>query len=69
MLRPDRTPRGEDPMLLPKMIIFVLAAVVAISGMIMQRPWVIFSAILILAIGFLLRFIRPPRRPDDGEGE
>jgi hypothetical protein len=69
MFRPDRAPRGEDPMLLAKMIIFVIAAIVAIAGMVMNQPWVIFFAIIILGIGFLLRFIRVPGRREDEPGE
>lgn len=59
MFRPDRAPRGEDPLLLLKMAIFIAAAAVAITGMATQQPWVIFAAILILGVGFLLRFLRP----------
>jgi len=62
MFRADREPRGEDPLLLTKMIIFVIASIVAITGMALQRPLVIFAAIVLLGAAFLLRFIRPRDR-------
>jgi fatty acid desaturase len=58
MFRPDREPRGEDPLLLVKITIFVIAAAVGLTGMALQRPWVISGAIALLASGFLLRFFR-----------
>ena len=58
MLRPDREPRGEDPLLLIKMTLFVIASAVAFTGMALQRPLIIFLAIVLLGVGFLLRFLR-----------
>jgi hypothetical protein len=59
MFRADRQPRGEDPLLLLKMTLFVVAAAIAVIGMALQLTWVIFGAILLLAVAFLLRFLRP----------
>jgi len=59
MFRPDREPRGEDPLLLVKITIFVAAAGIAVVGMALERQWIIVAAILLLAVAFLLRFVRP----------
>jgi hypothetical protein len=63
MFRADRQPRGEDPLLLLKMAIFFAAAVVATYGMATENEWVIFAAIIMLGLGFLLRFLRPRADP------
>jgi membrane protein implicated in regulation of membrane protease activity len=67
MFRPDREQRGEDPLLLVKITIFLVAAAVAFTGMALQRRWIIFTAIILLAVAFLLRFLRP--RADDSAAE
>jgi hypothetical protein len=69
MFRPDREPRGEDPLLLVKITLFAIASVVAFTGMALQRPLVISAAIVLLGVGFLLRFLWPRGgdAPDSGD--
>ena len=69
MFRPDRRTRGEDPLLLLKMAIFFAAAIVAIYGMATENEWVIFAAIIVLGIGFLLRFLRPRNAEADADAD
>jgi general stress protein CsbA len=57
MFRPDREPRGEDPFLLVKLAIFVVAAIIAVIGIGAENEWVVFVAIVILAVGFVLGLI------------
>lgn len=65
-----RAPRdGPDPHLDAKIGLFFLAAAMALTGMFLGSPWVIYGAILVLLLGLLLRFLpsrEPP--PEDGPG-
>ena len=69
MFRLDREPRGEDPLLLVKMTLFVVAAAIAVVGMALQQSWVIFGAIVLLGVAFLLRFRRPRGDEADPDAE
>ena len=57
MFRPDRNVRGEDPLLLVKLAIFGVAATIAVIGIALQYQWVIFAAIIVLAVGFVIGLI------------
>jgi hypothetical protein len=54
-VRLDRSRRDPDIWLGQKMLFFVTGAAVGVAGMIIDRPWVIWLAIGILAVGLLLR--------------
>lgn len=65
MFRPSReTPTGEDPFLLPKMMLFVAGAIFGVIGMATERDWVLGIALLCLGFGMLLRMIGRRRRED-----
>ena len=68
MFRVDRRPRGEDRWLYLKLACFGLGAALALLGMALKRDILITIAIGILALGFLLRFLRKDPA-EDGAGE
>ncbi|HEY8469660.1 MAG TPA: hypothetical protein VIL18_08460 [Longimicrobiales bacterium] len=58
LFRPDRTRREQpDRLLKLKMIIFAVGAAVALAGVAYERQELILAAIIILAVGVLLRFV------------
>ncbi|HEY8519088.1 MAG TPA: hypothetical protein VIN61_03335 [Gammaproteobacteria bacterium] len=64
LFRPDRTRREQpDRLLNLKMLIFAVGAAVALAGVAYERQALILAAIIILAVGVLLRFV--PSRGDD----
>lgn len=63
-LRRDR-PAGPDIWLPLKMSLFVAGAATALVGMALERDWLVTVAIVLLALGVLLRFIRPRQGPDE----
>ncbi|HEX7091489.1 MAG TPA: hypothetical protein VF192_15220 [Longimicrobiales bacterium] len=64
LFRPDRTRREQpDRLLKLKMMIFALGAAVALAGIASERRELLLAAIIILAVGVLLRFI--PSRGGD----
>jgi len=57
----DRRPRpGEDPYLRHKVALFTAGTLAAVLGIALERDWLVTVAIVILAIGILLRVL--PRR-------
>lgn len=71
----DRSRRGEDPHLEWKIVLFWVGAVLALAGMAMDRPVLVTVAIVVLVVGFLLRFPpffssdSPPSSEEKGEEE
>lgn len=64
--RPSREHRGPDPYQTWKAIIFGLGALFGLGGIAMGRDWMILSAIGILSIGVVLRFLPGARGRRDG---
>lgn len=63
-LRRDR-PQGPDIWLPLKMALFVVGAAAAVAGMALERDWLVTVAIVLLALGVILRFVRPRQGPDE----
>ena len=67
MLRASREPTGEDPTLLPKMILFVCGAAFGMIGMLTRTDWPVVVGILLLLVGVVLRVVtrrvNPPGPP------
>lgn len=55
--RPSRERRGPDPRLHLKILLFVIGAALGIAGMVLERTWLIALAIVLLAVGVLLRLL------------
>jgi hypothetical protein len=55
--RVDRTRREEDRFLGQKLLVFVLGAVAGLAGMATSTDWLIYLAVLLLAVGLVLRAI------------
>lgn len=53
----DRSRREEDPHLEWKIVLFWVGAALALAGMAMERPLLVTVAIVVLVVGFLLRFL------------
>ncbi len=68
VFRPDRERRDPDPWLEVKMGIFFLGALVGVVGMAMENRLVVLAAIVILAVGVLLRFVSPRRDEEEDPG-
>ena len=71
MLRASREPTGEDPSLLPKMILFLAGAAFGMFGMLTRTDWPVVVGILLLLVGVVLRFVtrrvNPPGPPPNNE--
>jgi hypothetical protein len=72
ILRPDRRRRGPDPVLGPKMLFFVVGAVLGILGIGLDLAWLTYLGVVVLVLGLLLRFLpgrgaAPEYDPDDDE--
>ena len=65
--------QGPDPWLDVKILLFFVAAALAVVGMVIGSPWTIYSGILVVIAGLLLRFLprgRGGERPlDEGSHE
>ena len=48
-----------------KVRIFSVAAAVALVGMYLNNPWITGTALVMLLLGMLLRFLPEPRAPKD----
>ena len=48
-----------------KIRIFGVAAVVALVGMYLNNPWITGTALVMLLLGMLLRFLPQPKAPKD----
>lgn len=60
--RPSREPRtGEDPFLLPKMMLFVAGAILGVIGMATERSGILWLAFAVLGVGIVLRWASRPR--------
>jgi hypothetical protein len=56
----------DDPWVAEKIWVFTVGALVAMVGMLLENPWLMGAAALLLLGGILLRFI--PRGGDSDEG-
>jgi hypothetical protein len=62
LFRPSRERRdGEDPFLMPKMMLFVAGAIFGVIGMATERNWVLWLAFITLGFGLLLRILSSRR--------
>lgn len=50
-----RDAAGEDRWLPVKIAIFVVGAVLAVAGIAFHQDWVVWAAVIVLAVGVLLR--------------
>jgi hypothetical protein len=57
MIRLDRNRQATDVWLGEKMIFFAIGAALGISGMITGTDWLIWAAIAVLILGFVLRVL------------
>jgi hypothetical protein len=54
----DRSRRAEGyPWLVWKVRFFVIGAALAVGGMVLEMDWIVGLAIVVLALGFLVRFL------------
>jgi hypothetical protein len=68
MIFSSRRNRGGPDVWLPlKTALFIVGAAAAVAGMVLDRDWLITAAIVLLGIGFLLRFVTP--REDSADPE
>lgn len=66
MIFTSRRNRGGPDVWLPlKVALFIAGAAAAVAGMALQRDWLITAAIVLLGVGFLLRFVKPRGDPDE----
>jgi hypothetical protein len=68
MIRIDRSRRSDDIWLGQKMIFFVVGAALGVGGMVTGQEWLIWVAVAVLVLGFLLRVLgrrRPGGAPDE----
>lgn len=56
---------GPDIWLPLKLALFVVAAAAAVAGMALRVDWLVTAAIVLLALGILLRFLHPRDSGDD----
>lgn len=56
IFRPDRRQRGEDRYLPHKTLIFAVGAALGIAGIAFESGWLVYAAIVVLALGVFLRF-------------
>lgn len=59
LLGPSRGRRSPDPHLDTKIFLFLAGAVLAVAGMLTQRPILVWLAFVPLAAAFVVRFFRP----------
>ena len=59
ILGPSRERRGPDPYLDLKILLFLVGAALAVGGMALERPMLVWLAFLPLSGVALLRFLRP----------
>ncbi len=65
LFRPAREPRGPDPYLRWKTLLFVVGAVVGLVGMLTRNGWLVGLGIAVLAAGMALRLLsRRSRSPE-----
>ena len=67
MFRLDRSQEAGD-YLVWKVRIFTVGAVLAMVGMYREESWMTGAAILVLLLGFGVRFLPGVSGPDEGEG-
>lgn len=48
---------GSDPHLKLKVVLFVLGAIMAIAGMLLVWTWLVAAAMVVLGVGFIVRFL------------
>ena len=59
LLGPSREARGPDPYLDAKVFLFLAGGAVAVTGMALGQPLLVWLAFLPLGIAFALRYFRP----------
>ncbi|MGQ0561074.1 MAG: hypothetical protein ACT443_04275 [Gemmatimonadota bacterium] len=57
IFRPSRERRGDDRFCEAKATLFVLGASAGIVGMVTERTWLVYVAIVLVAAGVLLRLV------------
>ncbi|MEX1184428.1 MAG: hypothetical protein WEF86_14545 [Gemmatimonadota bacterium] len=57
VFRPPREGRGEDPFLLPKMMLFIAGAIFGMIAMATGRFWILWLAFMALGFGLVLRIV------------
>lgn len=60
LLGPSREKRGPDPLLDTKIFLFLIGGLLAVTGMLTERPLLVWFAFLPLGIVALLRFFKRP---------
>lgn len=60
LFRPSREKRGPDPYLDWKIGLFMVGGAAGVTGMALEKSWLVGVAIGLLAIGFVLRFLPRP---------
>lgn len=66
LFRPSRDSAGPHPYTSHKMALFAIGAAIALIGIGTETEWLVTVAIVVLAIGVLLRFL-PARKREEGE--
>jgi hypothetical protein len=69
MIRVDRSRRGPDIWLGEKMIFFAIGAALGIGGMVTGHEWLVWAAIAVLVLGFVLRLMGRRGGDDDAARE
>ncbi len=65
MFLPNRQRKGPDRYYPAKLAVFAVGVALLLSGIRLERTWLINVAIGVLAVAVLLRFL-PQKKPDDG---
>lgn len=66
----DRSRRADRyPWLLWKVRLFVIGAGLAVGGMLLELPWLVYVAIAVLVAGFAIRFLPGGRGVEEEGGE
>ena len=60
----DRDPERNVGLLVWRVRLFGAGAILAIAGMVAEMSWMVWIAIVVLVVGFALRFV-----PAEGDGE
>lgn len=73
MIFASREQRPRDPFLELKAVLLVLGASLGIAGMVNNLPWLVYSAIAVIAVGVGIRIIQRRKQeksePDDEDSE
>jgi len=55
----DRSNRTDDRYLVWKVRMFAIGATLGLAGMFLDQKWLVWAAIVVLVVGFFLRFLPP----------